>query len=98
MMQFEKKEIESFNILKVEVGTNCPMGGDAGHGGKTILRLSDEASTAWDIVVKDSYGNVNTIESPKEIELKLYGDSEAETFIEALEFAVNTLKKQIKAK
>lgn len=36
---------ENFNILKVDVGTNCPCGGDTGHGGRTLLRFTNEGST-----------------------------------------------------
>jgi hypothetical protein len=30
------------NCLRVTVGTNCPQGGDSGHGGRTVLILEDQ--------------------------------------------------------
>jgi hypothetical protein len=41
-----EKVISGANILRVQTGTNCPQGGDSGHGGRTILRLRDAAGTA----------------------------------------------------
>ena len=40
-----KTEMVNANILEVETGTNGYHGGDSGHGGRAILRLSDLAST-----------------------------------------------------
>src|SRR5207245_528611 len=31
----------SCNELRVTVGTNCPQGGDSGHGGRTVLILEN---------------------------------------------------------
>jgi len=39
------QEIVSANIITVEVGTTGHCGGDSGHGGRTYLRIKDEAST-----------------------------------------------------
>lgn len=80
----------SANILNVSVGTNCPQGGDAGHGGRTMLRLIDEAGTAWRVTVDGK-----TTVDPGTIEIVLYGDCEAETFAESLEFAAKTLLEQL---
>lgn len=79
--------IQEFNALKVEVGTTGFCGGDTGHGCKTYLSIINLAGT--DIKVKPfgPYGNDGFI-------LSLGGDSELSTFIEALEFAVKTLKEQ----
>jgi len=85
------KEISSANILSIEEGTNTPCGGDAGHGGETVFKLKDLGATAWQLKCDDFKKD-----QPKEIELTLFGDTEAETFIEALEFAVSTLKAQQK--
>lgn len=78
---------ESLNILKVDVGTNCPCGGDSGHGGRTILRLTNEAST--DMRIRVDGGAQTEIRS---VELILGGDTECETLIQALEFALSALK------
>lgn len=78
---------ESFNNLGVDVGTNCPCGGDSGHGGRTLLRFTDRAST--DMSVRVNGGARLQAES---VEIVFGGDSECETFIDALEFALNKLK------
>lgn len=75
----------SANIMTVTVDTNCPMGGDGGHGGKTRFVLKNDACTSWEINGDDSY---------EELEIVLYGDTECDTFIECLEFAVKTLQAQ----
>ena len=83
------KQIVSCNILTVEVGTTGHMGGDTGHGGRTYFRISDDASTDMSCkVTGESCGNAG------QIEIMFGGDCELDTFIEALEFAVDTLKKQ----
>lgn len=87
------KEIVSCNILTVEAGTTGFMGGDTGHGGRTYLRITDEASTDMDCRVVDN-GEEYNFDYPRQIEIMLGGDCEMETFIEALEFAVQTLKSQ----
>jgi len=83
------REFSSANILSIEVGTNTPCGGDAGHGGVTILKLRDETNTCWNLKCDD-----HETDQPKEITIELRGDTEAETFIKALEFAVSVLKAQ----
>lgn len=79
------------NDLLVTVGTNCPMGGDAGHGGRTVFRLEDLASTEMFVRV-----NRGERTQARQIEIQLHGDSECVTFIDALEFALKTLREQIK--
>lgn len=86
----ERKVIKNANVLAVEAGTNTPMGGDAGHGGITVFKLSDYGATAWKLVyIKDTDQTV--VEQPDKITIALYGDTEAETFMEALRFALQTL-------
>ena len=85
-----RKQFLSCNILECEVGTNTPQGGDAGHGGRTIFTLRDLGSTGWELEVKDRNGKEFEIE-PEEITIKLFGDTEAYTFIDALKFAYKTL-------
>ena len=82
-------EFTSCNIIEVEVGTNCPQGGDSGHGGKTYFRIEDLGSTDMScIVTGQSCGNAGCIE------ITFGGDCECDTFIEALEWAVKKLKEQ----
>ena len=97
------KEIDGANILSITVGTNGEKGGDSGHGCRTYIKLKNICST--DITIKpilnDSYrryDNKDDIESIQEnsngVEIILGGDSELGTIIEALDFAVETLKSQ----
>ena len=78
---------ENFNILKVDVGTNCPCGGDTGHGGRTLLRFTNEGST--DMRVRIDGGAQAEARS---IELVFGGDAECQTLIQSLEFALDFLK------
>lgn len=79
----------SFNMMTVEAGTNCPKGGDSGHGGRTVLRIHDDGASVITLRVDGQ-----EIDQPKSIEIVVGGDSEAATFIEGLEFAVGILKSQ----
>lgn len=87
----ESAEFVSANILTVVAGTNCPQGGDTGHGGRTILQLTDESSTGWEIWV-----NGELIHSwPHQIAIVLGGDCEAETFANALLFAAAKIREKL---
>jgi len=88
-LEIHSMEFTSANILQIDVGTNCPQGGDSGHGGRTLLRLTDLGGT--DIRVE-----VDGIEIPitKSIEIVLGGDCEHQTFIEAIEFALKIYRQQ----
>lgn len=79
-----RKEIIDANNLYVEVGTTGFKGGDSGHGCMTFFLLHDVKST--DIKIDSIY--------PDKVAICLGGDSELRTFIEALEFAADTLRKQ----
>jgi len=86
-----QKTFTSANILEVEFGTNCPQGGDAGHNGVTLFRLKDHAGTSTEI----RYGGKPIGElSGGDLELVLYGDTECETFMKALRFAVKVYGKK----
>lgn len=79
----------SFNLITVEAGTNCPQGGDTGHGGRTVLRFIDNGGT-------DMRAFIDGEEFlPESLELVFGGDSEAETLLEGLEFAVEVLRSQL---
>ena len=81
------KTFESCNLLTVTVGTNCPQGGDGGHGGRTVLRLSEDGGP---FIVKTDSGE----EYAQFVEITMEGDTEGETFLDALKFAVMVLEKQ----
>lgn len=81
------KSFHDHNLLSVEVGTNCPRGGDGGHGGRTVLCLGEEFGP---FVVKTESGE----ESTQFVKITMEGDAEGTTFFEALKFAVAVLEKQ----
>lgn len=83
-----KAELCNANILEVEAGTTGYKGGDTGHGCRTYLRIKDLAST--DLCI-------NGTES-EEVTIELGGDTELNTFIQALEFALKVLKEQSEEK
>ena len=80
--------------LEVEAGSNGPKGGDSGSGSRTFVSIGDGGGTVWNVTVFDENGNPQTFESPTKIEITLGGDSELDTMIRALEFALNALKNQ----
>ena len=88
------KTFTSMTVLTVAAGTNTPQGGDAGHGGVTIFELTDEAGTDWQLTVEEHSGNKTLISNIKKVRLEFYGDSEADTFIAALKFALEVYKLQ----
>jgi len=88
------KTFTGANILTVVAGTNTPQGGDAGHGGVTVLELRNEAGTDWRLIVEDNAGFRKHISDIKTVRLELFGDSEADTFFAALKFALKVYKLQ----
>lgn len=86
-IKIRTKTIEDACVLTVGVGTNCPMGGDSGHGGRTVFRLTNEGGTAMSLSV-----NGLPHEHIEQFELVLGGDAEYVTLMEALEFALCQLR------
>jgi hypothetical protein len=64
---------------EIEAGTSCPCGGDAGHGGRTIVTFSLPAGS-------------EVITHLNRVELIIGGDMECTDMIEALEFAASAIK------
>ena len=90
IIETKQEGFVSCNILSCTVGTNGYCGGDSGHGSRTYLKIEDGAATDIECrVTKNEY-------SGDTIEIVLGGDTELYTFIEALEFAVTSLKIQSK--
>jgi len=97
-----RRDIEDFNLLRVSAGTTCPAGGDAGHGGRTLVLLEDRGGTSWGVRITSHSGQSYTIGAPlnldlKSVEILLGGDAEADTIAEALEFAAETIRKSLGA-
>ena len=82
-MSLSSQEIVGANIIRISVSTNIPQGGDSGHGGKTIFKFEDLGNTVWELTKLEN-GFI----------LTLGGDSEADTFIQGLLFAVSELVSQ----
>jgi len=100
-VKIETEEFVDACILFVQVGTNCPKGGDSGHGGRTVFELSDSASFAWWIeieggseVAEDDERTV-VLDQPRRVRLVVEGDAEAHNLLKALEFAAATIRAQM---
>lgn len=94
-----RREIASCNIIEAEVGTTGHMGGDTGHGGRTYLKIHDVSSTDMRCRVKgyceDEGRYVNLeIDDASIVELSFGGDTELDTFYDALCFAVEVLGRE----
>ncbi len=90
-MRRSEHTASSCNILRVVVETNCPRGGDSGHGGRTAIELWDEGGT--DVLDVSTLASVGA----RGIRLELGGDTECATLIECLRFAADELERQWKA-
>ena len=89
-VKLERKQIVSACIMRVEVGTNTPRGGDAGHGGRTILDIVMESDASLDVTVGDQ-----TFHDTWRATLVFGGDAEAICIAQALRFAADVLDRQI---
>lgn len=84
-------ELVSANIVKVKAGTTGYRGGDSGHGGRTVFKLTNLGGTDMRVSINGSgyFGS-------DEVGIAFGGDCELDTFIQSLEFALQTLKEQIR--
>lgn len=82
--QVEKKSRDFYEAcgMRVTVGTNGYHGGDAGKGSRTYLRIVGDGADI-EVTPQPSGGGVT---------IELGGDAELSTFIQALEFAAQTLR------
>jgi hypothetical protein len=88
------KTFTSRNVLTVIAGTNISQNDKAKHGGITVLELRNECGTEWRLIIEDEAGFRKHMSDVRVVRLELYGDSEAETFFEALKFALKVYKLQ----
>ena len=79
-----KREVVNANILEVEAGTTGLCGGDSGYGCRTYIRIQNMGGTDIQALPIADGGVV----------VKLGGDAELVTIIEALEFVVKVLKEE----
>lgn len=88
-----KETIPCCNIISVEVGTTGHMGGDTGHGGRTYFKLHDHASTDMRCRLFNN-GKEHEFDNVGLIELVFGGDSELDTFCEALRIGYEVLSRE----
>lgn len=88
-----KKTFYCGDRITVEVGTTGFCGGDAGHGGETLVRLTVPPSNfeSKETKIMGTNGHVESLT----FEIKAEGDWETKLFFTALEFAVKTLRAQL---
>ena len=86
-LKVERKVIEAYGRLEVTVGTNCPQGGDAGNGGRTLLQFCGSS-------MQVKFGDDKYIDI-ENVAILVGGDSECETLLEALQFATEKLEHQL---
>lgn len=86
-MKTSQENFGFLNIIDAEVGTTGRMGGDAGHGGETYVKLTNDSATSWLVVVIDEDGVEQVMPQPSSIMISMQGDSELQTLSEALEWA-----------
>ncbi len=88
-----RKQVENMNALYVEAGTTGHMGGDSGHGGRTFFKIADITSTDMRCVVCEG-PEVHRFDHANSIEIILGGDSELDTFCEALRIGYKVLSRE----
>ena len=76
--------IQSHNVLGVEVGTTGYKGGKYNCGGRTYFSIENHSGAVMYIAFKED-----------KFEIALEGDSELQTFMQALEFALSELKSKV---
>lgn len=77
-----KKEIFDACVIRVKAGTTGYQGGDAGHGGRTWIKIEDWGGA-------DIHFNA---EHEKSLIITIYGDAELNVMIKGLEWIVKKLK------
>ena len=87
--------IYDLNVMQVTAGTNGYQGGDTGHGGRTYFSLGCDATDMRVKVIEKYRGACYETEDADTVEIVFGGDAELDTFIQALEFTLQTLKKQL---
>jgi len=80
-----EKEIFDACVIKVKAGTTGFKGGDAGHGGRTFIKIEDIGGA-------DIHFKATQNEMEKSLIMTLYGDAELNVMIEGLEWITKKLK------
>lgn len=81
------------NILEATAETNCPRGGDSGHGGRTVIELLDISSTdiSVELIENELRGTTSGVR------ILLGGDAECSTVTQCLYWLASELDAQWRA-
>ena len=80
----------SITVLNVKAESTGPCGGDAGHGSRSSLTLTDLAGMCWTITVVDYDGSIHTFE-PECVSIEVRGDDEQGQLLAALNYGRDVL-------
>lgn len=83
----KKREFMSCNTFLAEAGTTGYKGGDSGHGGRTFFSIKDTCCSDIETNIVEGDGGTG-------FEVRIGGDTELYTIIEALKFIVQVLEEQ----
>lgn len=86
-----KRTFVDFCIFEVEATTNAPCGGDSGHGGRTVVRITNHECTD----MYDSWMDYDKTGDVRGIVLSFGGDAEACMLADALIWAGQKLHHQM---
>ena len=86
ILRMYETTIEDAIILRVAAGTTGLMGGDAGHGGETIIEIENEQN-AGAIFFGRPRNNL--------LRISLGGDAELRVMIKAMEHITKTLRREM---
>ena len=92
---FKSKEVSTACITECLVFTNCPKGGDGGHGGVTVVEFRDHGSTDMEVSLDEKEGDHMEMGPVSSLRITLRGDWEAENMCRLLRFAANELENML---
>lgn len=90
----EAGAVRWFFDVDVSAGTSCPRGGDAGHGGRTVVAIRASSGMAWVVRVERPDGQYEEVFQPAGIVLRADGDAEGAALGDALAWAAEVLRRQ----
>lgn len=80
-------------IISLIVETTGQCGGDAGHGGETMVRIEDSGAACLGACIETHRGARLRDDDPRAVELWAYGDAELRQLAQALEDAGRFLRR-----
>jgi hypothetical protein len=86
-----KATVQSACITHGKVETNCPQGGDSGHGGFARFEITDGSGADLLVTFVDREGEIFNLDDIKSIAIEVQGDHEANNLKAMLRWAANTL-------